>query len=143
MTSTHSADTPSGVRIDRWLWAARFFKTRSLAKAAIEGGKVAVDGQRVKPARELRVGQQLTIRRGLTEQVVEVTALAEKRGSASIAAHLYRELPESIEQREAAQAERRMQRAGLRVPSQRPSKKDRRDLRKLKAQQVELDDPGQ
>jgi ribosome-associated heat shock protein Hsp15 len=123
----------SGIRIDRWLWAARFFKTRSLAKTAVEGGKVHVDGQRAKPAKELRLGQTLTIRKGLQEQTVVVEALSEQRGSATIAQTLYKETPESIELREISVSRRRMERAGLTVPSGRPNKKDRRALSQLKS----------
>lgn len=122
-----------GIRIDRWLWAARFFKTRSLAKHAVEGGKVHLEGQRAKPAKEVRVGQQLTIRRGDTEMTVVVAELSEQRGPAKVAQLLYNETAESIELREAASARRRMERAGLQVPSSKPSKKDRRDLRRLKS----------
>jgi len=122
-----------GIRIDRWLWAARFFKTRSLAKHAVEGGKVHLEGQRAKPAKEIRVGQQLTIRRGDTEMTVVVAELSEQRGPAKVAQLLYNETAESIELREAASARRRMERAGLQVPSSKPSKKDRRDLRRLKS----------
>jgi ribosome-associated heat shock protein Hsp15 len=119
--------------MDRWLWAARFFKTRSLAKTAVEGGKVHVDGQRAKPAKELRLGQTLTIRKGLQEQTVVVEALSEQRGSATIAQTLYKETPESIELREISVSRRRMERAGLTVPSGRPNKKDRRALSQLKS----------
>ena len=123
----------SGIRIDRWLWAARFFKTRSLAKTAVEGGKVHVDGQRTKPAKELRLGQTLTIRKGLQEQTVVVEALSEERGAATIAQTLYKETPESIELREISVSRRRMERAGLTVPSGRPNKKNRRALSQLKS----------
>ena len=123
----------SGIRVDRWLWAARFFKTRSLAKTAVEGGKVHVDGQRTKPAKELRLGQTLTIRKGLQEQTVVVEALSEQRGAATIAQTLYKETPESIELREISVSRRRMERAGLTVPSGRPNKKDRRALSQLKS----------
>ena len=123
----------SGIRIDRWLWAARFFKTRSLAKTAVEGGKVHVDGQRTKPAKELRLGQTLTIRKGLQEQTVVVEALSEQRGAATVAQTLYKETPESIELREISVSRRRMERAGLTVPSGRPNKKDRRALSQLKS----------
>jgi len=120
------------VRIDRWLWAARFFKTRSLAKAAIEGGKVHVDGQRVKPAKEVRPGQTLEIRRGDTVFVVIIEKVSEKRGSALVAQTLYIETASSREQRETVTARRRMERAGLTIPKVRPSKKQRRALLKLK-----------
>ena len=120
------------VRIDRWLWAARFFKTRSLAKAAIEGGKVHLDGQRVKPAKEVHRGQTLEIRRGDTLFVVIVEKLSDKRGPAMVAQTLYIETASSREQREAVTAKRRMERAGLTIPKVRPSKKQRRALLKLK-----------
>ena len=122
----------SGVRIDRWLWAARFFKTRSLAKAAVEGGKVYLESSRVKPSKEVQVGQQLEIRRGDTFQVVIIETLSEQRGSATIAQTLYTETPESIEQREVRKSVRRMERAGLNIPSSKPDKKNRRALAQLK-----------
>ena len=124
--------TLAGVRLDRWLWAARFFKTRSLAKAAIEGGKVHVDGQRAKPAKEVHVGQSLEIRRGEVAFTVLIDELSMQRGPASVARTLYTETPESIEARETDAARRRMERAGLTVPAAKPSKKQRRDLQRLK-----------
>ena len=130
------------VRLDRWLWAARFFKTRAQAKAAIEGGKVAListsggrsPGQAAKPkvSKEINVGDVLTIRRGWSLHTVTVTGLSEQRGSASQAANLYQETAESIEAREAERARRRMENAGLRVPPTRPTKRDRRALQRLK-----------
>ena len=120
------------VRIDRWLWAARIFKTRSLAKTAIEGGKVHVDGQRTKPAKEVRIGQTLTVSRGSTEITLVISALSEQRGPAKVAQFLYNETDESIEQREILSSRRRMERAGLQVPDSKPSKKDRRSLKKLR-----------
>ena len=122
----------SGVRIDRWLWAARFFKTRSLAKAAVEGGKVHLESSRVKPSKEVQVGQQLEIRRGDTFQVVIIETLSEQRGSATVAQTLYTETPESMEQREVRKSVRRMERAGLNIPSSKPDKKNRRALAQLK-----------
>jgi ribosome-associated heat shock protein Hsp15 len=122
----------SGVRIDRWLWAARFFKTRSLAKAAVEGGKVHLESSRVKPSKEVQVGQQLEIRRGDTFQVVIIETLSEQRGSATVAQTLYTETPESIEQREVRKSVRLMERAGLNIPSSKPDKKNRRALAQLK-----------
>ena len=129
-----SGSTAAPVRIDRWLWAARFFRTRSAAKAAIEGGKVHADGARVKPAKSVDVGQVLTIRRGASEVTVIVDALSDKRGGAPDAQRLYTETSDSIEAREQAASRRRMERAGLTVPSTRPTKKGRREIRRLKAQ---------
>ena len=133
----------SPVRIDRWLWAARFFKTRSLAKAAVEGGKVHVDGQRSKPAKAVRVGQTVEVRKGTVLMTVIVRDLAEQRGSAPSAQTLYEETPESIEKREIMSSRRKMERAGLQVPSTKPSKKDRRDLRKLKDRSEHFTDPDE
>lgn len=132
------SESEQGVRVDRWLWAARFFKTRSLAKTAVEGGKVHVDGQRIKPAKDIRIGQSVKINRGTSETTVVVAELSQHRGPAPVAQQLYNETQESIEQRELMSSRRRMERAGLQVPSTRPSKKERRDLRKFK----DLNDPN-
>ncbi len=121
------------VRLDRWLWAARFFKTRSLAKQAVEGGKVHLDGKRVKPAKTVQIGQTLEIRRGSVAQEVVVCALSEQRGPAKVAQTLYEETTASIEAREEARARRAMERAGLQVPTTKPSKKERRDISRLRA----------
>ncbi len=128
----------TSVRLDRWLWAARFFKTRAQAKRAIEGGKVQLLKVRPKAAREIGIGCELTIRRGDTSQTITVTGLADRRGSATIAQTLYQESDESIELREVDRSRRKMERAGLTVPSTRPTKRDRRELKKLKqdSQQV-------
>lgn len=118
------------VRIDKWLWAARFYRTRSLAKEAIEGGKVHCDGQRVKVSKDLRVGMKLDVRQGFDEKTVVVKALSEVRGPAPVAQRLYEETPESIAAREQLQANRRAQ--NLAHPDQRPSKKDRRQIHRFK-----------
>ena len=132
------------VRLDRWLWAARFFKTRAQAKAAIEGGKVDfhldASGEhdrtaKPKVSKDLAVGDRLTIRRGWTAETVVVEALAEQRGNATLARTLYRETEESVLLREAEVARRRMERAGLKLPEGRPTKRDRRELKKLKEEQ--------
>jgi ribosome-associated heat shock protein Hsp15 len=116
------------VRIDKWLWAARFFKTRSLATDAVDGGKVRLNGDRVKPARGVKVGDRLKIDNGSTEWEVVVRELAEKRGSATIAQTLYAETEESITMRQ----EKSEQRKFFREPSSdikgRPTKRDRRHL---------------
>jgi ribosome-associated heat shock protein Hsp15 len=145
-----ASSAPARVRLDRWLWAARFFKSRALAKGAIEGGKVGVAARglpagsgfaKPKPSKEIGIGDLLEIQRGETVQVVEVVGLAEQRGSATIAQTLYRETADSIEARETERARRMMERAGLRVPAQRPSKRDRRELKKLKHGQDETEIP--
>ncbi|MDA1074622.1 MAG: S4 domain-containing protein [Proteobacteria bacterium] len=124
--------TDARVRLDRWLCAARFFKTRQLAKEAVEGGKVHQNGQRAKAAREVTIGQTLEIRRGEEVFTVTIMALAVRRGSAPEARKLYSESADSIELREAERARAAMQRAGLKVPAAKPDKRDRRELKKLK-----------
>jgi ribosome-associated heat shock protein Hsp15 len=119
------------LRIDKWLWAARFFKTRSLAAQAVEGGRVRVAGERVKQAKELKAGDEVTVHVGELEWVVEVRALAARRGPTEAARALYVERAASRERREAILAVRRLGPApgfGLRG---RPTKRDRRMLRKL------------
>ena len=116
------------VRIDRWLWAARFFKTRALAQAAIRGGHVHLNGVRVKPSRELKVGDGLSIARGPERFEIEVRGLSEKRGPAKVAAELYEEDPGSIARREAEREERRLQRQLVTGPERRPDKRARRKI---------------
>jgi len=120
------------VRIDKWLWAARFFKTRSLAAEAVDGGKVQLNGARTRPGHIVRVGDELKIRRGPYESIVVVKALAGLRGPASQAQLLYEETEESQKIREALAAQLRLQgELGLGLRG-RPSKKDRRDIMGLK-----------
>jgi len=118
------------VRLDKWLWAARFFKTRSLAKRAIEGGKVYYEGQRVKVSKDVHLGATLRIRQGYDEKTVVVIALAEKRGNAPFAATLYTETEASLASRMQRQQERRQ--GQLPTSTERPTKKDRRKLNELK-----------
>ena len=120
------------VRIDKWLWAARFFKTRSAATDAVAGGHVQVGGERVKPAKEIQVGDRLEIRRGEVRWTVVVTGLADRRGSASLAATLYDETKESIANRERERAERRVARPLGADLGARPTKQDRRRLEALR-----------
>jgi len=119
------------VRVDKWLWAARFFKTRSLAKSAIEGGKVHLEGQRVKVSKELTVGDQLTIRQGWDEKEVVVVALSTERRSAQIAQALYEETPRSLERRLREQAARKAA-GSMATPDHRPDKHARRELSRLR-----------
>ena len=113
------------MRLDKWLWAARFFKTRALAVEAIDGGRVSVNGDRVKPAKELRIGDAISIRRAPFEFAIAVKALCDKRGPAAIAAALYCETDESRARRAAIAAEMKA------MPQPRfkgrPTKKTRRD----------------
>jgi len=120
------------VRLDKWLWAARFFKTRPLAAEAVNGGHVHLNGGRVKPARGVQRGDQLAIRKGALRFVVEVVALSTRRGPAKEAQVLYRELPESVEAREQLAAERRLEAAAAPQPARRPDKRDRRRIRRFK-----------
>jgi ribosome-associated heat shock protein Hsp15 len=123
------------VRIDKWLWAARFFKTRSLATEAVAGGKVHVNDARVKPARELRLGDTVDITIGGLRRTVVVQGLAEKRGPAATAQALYAETPESVERREQHIAERKLARPLGADLGARPTKLDRRRLEALRRAQ--------
>lgn len=118
-------------RIDKWLWAARFFKTRSLAVTALDNGRVLVNGARVKPAKAIGAGDMLSIRVGPYTHEVEVLALSGKRGPAPEAQKLYRETEASREQRAALAQERKAQQQ-YSVLKGRPTKKDRRDIEKVK-----------
>lgn len=117
------------VRIDKWLWAARFFKTRSMASQAVNGGKVHVNGQRVKAARNVRIGDCLIIRRGVVEFSVVVLALSKYRRPAVEARLLYSETEESIKAREESSQLRRMAHVGYRPPGKKPTKRDRRKIK--------------
>jgi len=119
---------PDSMRADQWLWAARFYKTRSLAKQAIEGGKVEINDAHCKPAKLLRVGDRLKLTRGIERLEVSVLALHPKRGPAALAATMYSESPESAARREREAEAQRLARMAF-TPSQgRPSKRDRRDI---------------
>ena len=119
------------VRLDRWLWAARFFKTRAIASAAIAGGKVQVNGTRAKAAKQLRVGAELRIRVGPYEWLVTVRALTERRGSAKDAQLLYDEAPEGRAARERLAEAHKLAPTPTYQGKGRPTKKDRRKLELL------------
>ncbi|MEK9919935.1 MAG: S4 domain-containing protein [Halieaceae bacterium] len=121
------------VRVDKWLWAARFFKTRTLAKTAIEGGKVQIDGQRVKVSREIAPGDTLRIRQGWDERDIVVTAVSDQRRAAPIAQTLYEETPQSVARRARA-AEARKAAGALSKPTQKPGKHERKALERLRKQ---------
>jgi ribosome-associated heat shock protein Hsp15 len=122
---------PARVRIDKWLWAARFYKTRSLAAAAIEAGQARINEERVKPAHALRPGDDITLRRAGLLWRVRVIALADRRGDAAAAAKLYSEVPESIAARELEIARRKAAAATAPTTDGRPTKRDRRKLQEF------------
>ncbi|MBA1238175.1 MULTISPECIES: RNA-binding S4 domain-containing protein [Stutzerimonas stutzeri subgroup] len=119
------------VRLDKWLWAARFFKTRALAKAAIEGGKVHCRGERCKPSKEPKVGDELAIRIGFDERTVVIRVLSAVRRGAPDAQTLYEETPQSLAAREEAAAQRKAGALGMQTDG-RPSKKQRRQIQYLR-----------
>ncbi|MBF0624256.1 MAG: RNA-binding protein [Magnetococcales bacterium] len=119
------------VRLDKWLWAARFFKTRPLAAEAVAGGKVQIQGARAKPGREVKEGDWLTIRKGPYEFTVRIKGLSIRRGPAPAAAELYEESEESRLAREAQAARHQAQAVIQPLPGGRPTKKNRRDLTRL------------
>lgn len=124
-------DNDDKVRIDKWLWAARFFKTRNLAKEAIDGGKVHCDGQRVKPSKEAIVGLELTIRQNWDEKTVIIKALSDQRRGAPEAALLYEETAASIALREKRAAERKAGLGAFIISDHRPNKKERRQIHRF------------
>ena len=127
MSSNSEAEA---LRIDKWLWAARLFKTRALAAAAVEGGKVHLNGARTKPAKHLRVGDTLAVRRGEDELTLQVVALSARRGPASVAVGLYEETAASRTARTERAARRALEALSPRAGA-RPTKRDRRALTRL------------
>lgn len=132
MTATNETD--ERVRLDKWLWAARFYKTRNLAKSAIEGGKVHYNDQRCKPGKLTEVGARLKFRQGWQERTVIVDALSDRRRGAPEAQLLYHETEESVRQREEMAWQRKTMQAAQLPPARRPSKKDRRNIQRFKDQ---------
>lgn len=128
---SESTEKPTSMRVDKWLWVARFFKTRSLAKAAIEGGKVHHQSERVKVSKEVYAGLELTIQQGQDKKTVTVKDISNQRGPASVAQHLYEENEVSIARRELLMSQRKLN--NLARPDHKPSKKDRRQIDKLKS----------
>lgn len=125
------------VRLDKWLWAARFFKTRSLAKQAIESGHVKSGGQRLKASKEITAGAVLDVRQGWDTREVEVLALSDQRRGAPEAQQLYRETEQSIQEREARAAERKVLRDLQSFPPSRPTKKQRRQIHRFREQDLD------
>ncbi len=120
------------VRIDKWLWSTRFYKTRSLAKKHVESGKVKIAGQKMKPSRAVNIGDELEIKKGEFTWHVEVFQLIEKRVSAKLSVHAYIETPESIKARENVITESKMIYSSAPRPAKHPDKKSRRELIKVK-----------
>jgi ribosome-associated heat shock protein Hsp15 len=127
------AETADRVRIDKWLWAARFFKTRSLAADAVGGGKVSLNGDGVKPAKMVQIGDEVRIRLGPYEHVVTVRGLSERRGPASVAQALYEETAASVAAREKLAEQLRMAPAAFVYEEKgRPTKRDRREIERFR-----------
>ncbi|MCK7544330.1 ribosome-associated heat shock protein Hsp15 [Marinobacter bryozoorum] len=134
--SSRQADADNArVRLDKWLWAARFFKTRSLAREAIEGGKVHYNDQRCKPGKTVETGATVKLRLGWQEKIVIIDGISDKRRGAPEAQTLYHETEDSIRRREDLAWQRKTMQAAQLPPARRPSKKDRRDLQKFREQQ--------
>ena len=131
----------AGLRLDKWLWAARFFKTRALAVEAVERGRVSVNGQGAKPARELHPGDRVELRQGTLQRIVVVRGLSAVRGPAPVAQQLYEETAESVAARERATAERHLRADPAHAIEQgRPTKRDRRQLAEWQRWSVSIDD---
>lgn len=123
------------VRLDKWLWAARFYKTRTIAKAMIEGGKVHYNGQRAKVSKAVEIGATIKLRQGNEEKEIEVLALSDQRRGAPEAQLLYQETEKSVKLREAMAFARKANALSMPHPDRRPNKKERRDLIKFKEQE--------
>jgi len=128
-SSNLQTKSESIVRIDKWLWAARFYRTRTTAKEAIDGGKVHYQGERVKVSKEVRIGMELTIRQGFEEKTFIVKELSTIRGNATAAQVLYEETPASVARRELFQAARKL--SNLARPDHRPNKHERQQLQRF------------
>jgi ribosome-associated heat shock protein Hsp15 len=133
-TAKTDAAASSQVRLDKWLWAARFFKTRSLAKEAIEGGKVYYNGHRTKPGKTVDQGAVIRIRNGWQEKSVIIEGISDKRRGAPEAQLLYQETPESQQKREDNAWQRKTMQAAQLPPARRPNKKQRREIQRIKHQ---------
>ena len=125
-------DSSSGVRLDRWLWAARFYKTRTMAAEAIIGGKIQLNGHRAKRSKHVRIGDQVRVRKGPFEQMVLVQGLAEKRGPAKLAQTLYEETAESKARRELVSTHLKTTPEKSFRTKGRPTKRERRDIERFK-----------
>lgn len=126
------SDVIQGVRLDKWLWACRFYKTRSLAKQGIDGGKVKINGVKAKPSREIKVGDEIKLRQGWDDKIVKVMKLSDQRRGAPEAQELYEETLDSINAREKNAAERKAVRGSMLISDIRPNKKQRRQIHRFK-----------
>ena len=133
MTSESNIINPNRIRIDKWLWAARFYKTRAIAKQAIDGGKVHIGGSRPKPSKEIEPGEKIRLRQGFDEKTVIVKALSNQRRGAKDAQELYQETKESAENREKLSQLRKAQPKHWASP-EKPNKKQRRQIQQFKQQ---------
>ncbi|PHM44730.1 heat-shock protein Hsp15 [Xenorhabdus mauleonii] len=127
-----NSDTTQTVRLDKWLWAARFYKTRSIAREMIEGGKIHYNGQRSRPSKLVELNAKIKLRQGNEEKTVIVLALSDHRRGATEAQQLYQETAESIANREKMALARKMNALAMPHPDRRPDKKERRELIKFK-----------
>ena len=125
------SDTEIKIRLDKWLWAARFFKTRSLASQAVNGGKVHLNGARTKSSREVKIGDKVLITKGYLEFDITIVGISKYRRPAAEARLLYEELQESINKRKDLIEQRRLFRAGQPAPEKKPGKRDRRKIREF------------
>lgn len=121
-----------GIRLDKWLWAARFYRTRAVAREMIEGGKVHYNGQRCKPGKTVELDATLTLRQGNDQRIIKVLSITQQRRPATEATLMYQETAESIEKREKVALARKMNSLTMPHPDRRPDKKERRDLMKFK-----------
>lgn len=129
------SNTNDGIRLDKWLWAARFYKTRSIARNMVDGGKVHYNGQRVKPSKLIDVGAEVKLRQGNNEEIVVVIEItSDQRRGAPVAQTLYKETESSIKQREENAKLRKLNSLGSPHPDKRPDKKQRRDIMRFKQQ---------
>lgn len=129
------SNTSDGIRLDKWLWAARFYKTRSIARNMVDGGKVHYNGQRAKPSKLIDLGAEVKLRQGNNEEIVVIIEiLSDQRRGAPVAQTLYKETADSIKQREENAKLRKLNSLGSPHPDKRPDKKQRRDIMKFKQQ---------
>jgi ribosome-associated heat shock protein Hsp15 len=131
------AEQNAPVRLDKWLWAARFYKTRALAKAAVEGGKVHYNRAKAKPSRSVEVGIEIRLKIGWDEKTIIIEAISEQRRGAPEAQKLYTETPESILKREAMAVQRKAMNMGQQSTDHKPNKKERRQIHRFKTKTTE------